>query len=121
MSELKEQFIASNSTGSIQEAGPDLVKKQSQMSAALAKVNQHYIERIQIEWQAAVDLVCNINAAMLAVDKVRLYQHWLKDFSHRRIEDANYAIEATRTLSNIEMKFSMGLLEKQDLQAATAA
>jgi len=68
-----------------------------------------------------VGLVRSISAATLAVDKVRLYQDCLKDFSRRRIEDADYAMEAARTLSNIEMKLSMGLLEKEDLQAAKAA
>jgi hypothetical protein len=91
------------------------------MSAVLAEVNQHHMERIQTEWQEAVDLIWKLNATMLVTDKVRLYQDWLEDFFHRRIEDENYAVEAARTLSNIEMKFSMGLLEKQDLQAAKAA
>ena len=62
-----------------------------------------------------------INGAVLPADKLRIYQDWLKDFSHRRTEDANYAMEAARDLSNTEMKLSMGLIEKEDLQAAKAA
>jgi hypothetical protein len=122
MSEVKDRSIANTPTGSIQMTGPEPIKKysQTQMSAALAEVNRHYIERIQTEWQEAAGLVANLNAAMLATDKVRLYQDWLKDFSYRRIEDANYAMEAVRKLSYVEMKLSMGLLDKQDQQAATA-
>ncbi len=105
---------------SIQQAQAEAIKNRSQMSEALAEVNRHYIERIETEWQEAADLVAKLNAAMLATDKVRLYQDWLKDFFYRRMEDASYATEAAHTLSNIEMKLSMGLCNKQDQQAAKA-
>jgi hypothetical protein len=54
-------------------------------------------------------------------DKIKFYQNWLRDFSRRRIEDADFAMKAARTLSNIEMKPSMGLVEKEDLQTAKVA
>jgi hypothetical protein len=119
----KEKSITSTPTGSIQVPGPEPMKKHSQklMSAALADVNQHYIERVQAEWQEAADLFCNINSTMLAADKIKFYQKWLRDFSRRRIEDADFAMKAARTLSNIEMKLSMGLVEKEDLQTAKVA
>ena len=52
---------------------------------------------------------------------VKLYQDWLKGFSQRRMEDANYAIEAAQVLSSTEMKLFMGLVDKEDTQAAKAA
>lgn len=116
MFEVKEQSIVSTPAGS----RPEAIKNGSQMSEALAEVNQHYIERIETEWWEAADLVSKLNAVMLATDKVRLYQDWLKDFACRRMEDASYAIEAARTISSIEMKLSMGLRDKQDQQAAKA-
>ena len=78
--------------------GPEAINKQPLISAKLAEVNEHYLQRIQAEWQEAFDLIWKINCAVLAADKIRLYRDWLKDFSHRRIEDANYAMEAARAL-----------------------
>jgi hypothetical protein len=37
------------------------------------------------------------------------------------MEDVNYAMEAAQVLSSTEMKRSMGLVEKEDLEAAKAA
>jgi hypothetical protein len=64
----------------------------------LAEVNEHCLRRIVAEWQEAFDLIWKINCALLAGDKIRVYRDWLKNFSHRRIEDANYAMEAARYL-----------------------
>ena len=68
------------------------------ISAKLTEVNEHCLQRIQAEWQEAFDLIWKINGAVLAGDKIRLYRDWLKDFSRRRIEDANYAMEAACAL-----------------------
>lgn len=116
MPQVKAQSIAA---GSIQERSK-ATKTQSQMFAVLVEVNQHYVGRAQREWQEAVTLVLKCSSD-LSVDRVGLYQEWLRDFYKRRMEDAQYAMEAARTLSGIEMKLSMGLVEKEDVEAAKAA
>ena len=118
MSEVKEQSIASAAKRLMQATGAEA---KPSISAKLAEVNAHYLHRIQAEWQEAFHVFWKINGAVLPANKLRLYQDWLKDFSHRRAEDANYAMEAALDLSNTEMKLSMGLIEKEDLQAAKAA
>ena len=55
------------------------------------------------------------------LDKVKLYQDWLKFFSQRRMEDVNYAMEAAQILGSTEMQLFMGLVDKEDLRAAKAA
>ena len=99
----------------------EMIQKQSDISARLADINQHFAERIKVEILETLDIVQKINAATLPLDKVKLYQDWLKFFSQRRIEDVNYAMEAAQVLSSTEMKLSMGLVDKEDLQAAKAA
>ena len=99
----------------------EMIQKQSDISARLADINQHFAERIKVEILETLDIVQKINAATLPLDKVNLYQDWLKFFSQRRMEDVNYAMEATQVLSSTEMKLCMGLVDKEDLQAAKAA
>ena len=99
----------------------EMIQKQSDISARLADINQHFAERIKVEFLETLDVVQKINAATLPLDKVKLYQDWLKGFSQRRMEDANYAMEAAQVLGSTEMKLSMGLVDKEDLQAAKAA
>jgi hypothetical protein len=99
----------------------EMIQKQSDISARLADINQHFAERIKVEILETLDTVQKINAATLPLDRVRLYQDWLKFFSQRRMEDVNYAMEAAQVLSSTEMKLSMGLVDKEDLQAAKAA
>ena len=99
----------------------EMIQKQSDISARLADINQHFAERIKVEILETLDIVQKINAATLPHDKVKLYQDWLKFFSQRRMEDVNYAREAAQVLSSTEMKLSMGLVDKEDLRAAKAA
>ena len=99
----------------------EMIQKQSDISARLADINQHFAERIKVEILETLDTVQKINAATLPLDRVRLYQDWLKFFSQRRMEDVNYAMEAAQVLSSTEMKLFMGLVDKEDLQAAKAA
>ena len=99
----------------------EMIQKQLDISARLADINQHFAERIKVEILETLDTVQKINAATLPLDRVRLYQDWLKFFSQRRMEDVNYAREAAQVLSSTEMKLSMGLVDKEDLQAAKAA
>ena len=99
----------------------EMIQKQSDISARLADINQHFAERIKVEILETLDTVQKINAATLPLDRVRLYQDWLKFFSQRRMEDANYAMEAAQVLGSTEMKLFMGLVDKEDLQAAKAA
>jgi len=99
----------------------EMIQKQSDISARLADINQHFAERIKVEILETLDIVQKINAATLPLDKVKLYQDWLKFFSQRRMEDVNYAMEAAQLLSSTEMKLFMGLVDKEDLQAAKAA
>ena len=99
----------------------EMIQKQSDISARLADINQHFAERIKVEILETFDIVQKINAATLPLDKVKLYQDWLKFFSQRRMEDVNYAMEAAQLLSSTEMKLFMGLVDKEDLQAAKAA
>jgi hypothetical protein len=99
----------------------EMIQKQSDISARLADINQHFAERIKVEILETVDTVQKINAATLPLDRVRLYQDWLKFFSQRRMEDVNYAMEAAQVLSSTEMKLFMGLVDKEDLRAAKAA
>ena len=99
----------------------EMIQKQSDISARLADINQHFAERIKVEILETLDIVQKINAATLPLDKVNLYQDWLKFFSQRRMEDVNYAREAAQVLSSTEMKLSMGLVDKEDLRAAKAA
>jgi len=118
MSEVKEQSIAASAARRLMQATGAEAKP---IYAKLAEVNAHYLHRIQAEWQEAFHVFWKINGAVLPADKLRLYQDWLTDFSHRRTEDASYAMEAARDLSNTEMKLSMGLIEKEDQQAAKVA
>jgi len=99
----------------------EMIQKQSDISARLADINQHFAERIKVEILEMLDTVQKINAATLPLDRVRLYQDWLKFFSQRRMEDVNYAMEAAQVLSSTEMKLFMGLVDKEDLRAAKAA
>jgi hypothetical protein len=99
----------------------EMIQKQSDISARLADINQHFAERIKVEILETLDTVQKINAATLPLDRVRLYQDWLKFFSQRRMEDVNYAMEAAQVLSSTEMKLFMGLVDKEDLRAAKAA
>ena len=99
----------------------EIIQKQSDISARLADINQHFAERIKVEILETLDTVQKINAATLPLDRVRLYQDWLKFFSQRRMEDVNYAMEAAQVLSSTEMKLFMGLVDKEDLRAAKAA
>ena len=99
----------------------EIIQKQSDISARLADINQHFAERIKVEFLETLDVVQKINAATLPLDRVRLYQDWLKFFSQRRMEDVNYAMEAAQVLSSTEMKLFMGLVDKEDLRAAKAA
>jgi hypothetical protein len=99
----------------------EMIQKQSDISARLADINQHFAERIKVEILETLDTVQKINAATLPLDRVRLYQDWLKFFSQRRMEDVNYAMEAAHVLSSTEMKLFMGLVDKEDLRAAKAA
>ena len=99
----------------------EMIQKQSDISARLADINQHFAERIKVEILETLDIVQKINAATLPLDRVRLYQDWLKFFSQRRMEDVNYATEAAQVLSSTEMKLFMGLVDKEDLRAAKAA
>jgi hypothetical protein len=99
----------------------EMIQKQSDISARLADINQHFAERIKVEILETLDTVQKINAATLPLDRVRLYQDWLKFFSQRRMEDVNYAMEAAQVLSSTEMKLFMGLVDKVDLRAAKAA
>ena len=99
----------------------EMIQKQSDISARLADINQHFAERIKVEILETLDIVQKINAATLPLDRVRLYQDWLKFFSQRRMEDVNYAMEAAQVLSSTEMKLFMGLVDKEDLRAAKAA
>ena len=99
----------------------EMIQKQSDISARLADINQHFAERIKVEILETLDIVQKINAATLPIDKVKLYQDWLKGFSQRRMDDTNYAMEAAQVLGSTEMKLSMGLVDKEDLRAAKAA
>ena len=99
----------------------EIIQKQSDISARLADINLHFAERIKVEILETLDTVQKINAATLPLDKVKLYQDWLKFFSQRRMEDVNYAMEAAQVLSSTEMKLFMGLVDKEDLRAAKAA
>jgi hypothetical protein len=76
----------------------EMVQKQSDISARLAEINQHYAERIKVEFFEMLDVVQKINAETLPIDKVKLCQDWLNGFSQRRMEDANYAMEAAQVL-----------------------
>jgi len=99
----------------------EMIQKQSDISARLADINQHFAERIKVEILETLDTVQKINAATLPLDRVRLYQDWLKFFSQRRMEDVNYAMEAAQILGSTEMQLFMGLVDKEDLRAAKAA
>ena len=99
----------------------EMLQKQSDISANLVDISQHYAERIKVELLEALDVVWKINAAALPIAKVKAYQDWLKGFSQRRMEDVNYAMDAAQVLSSTEMKRSMGLVEEEDLVAAKAA
>ena len=99
----------------------EMIQKQSDISARLADINQHFAERIKVEIIESLDIVQKINAATIPLDRVWLYQDWLKFFSQRRMEDVNYAMEAAQVLSSTEMKLFMGLVDKEDLRAAKAA
>ena len=99
----------------------EMLHKQSDISATLVDISQHYAERIKVELLETLDVVWKISAATLPNDKVKLYQNWLKDFSQRRMEDASYAMEAAQMLGSTEMKLFMGLADKEDLQAAKTA
>ena len=99
----------------------EMLRKQSDISATLADLNQHYAERIKVELLETLDVFWKMNAAALPIDKVNLYRNWLTGFSQRRMEDVSYAMEAAQVLSSTEMKRSMGLVENEDLEAAKAA
>ena len=99
----------------------EVIQKQSDISARLADINLHFAERIKAEFLETLDIIQKINATTLPLDKVKLYQDWLKFLSQRRIEDVNYAMEAAQVLGSTEMKLFMGLVDKDDLQAAKAA
>ena len=95
--------------------------QQSQLSAKLAEVNQYYLDRINTEWIEGWKCLAAVNGTMLSVDRMGIYQDWLKGFSQRRMEDASFAMEAARTLSGIDLNLSLGLATREDLLSSTAA
>jgi len=99
----------------------EVIQKHSDISARLADINLHFAERIKAEFLETLDIIQKINAATIPLDRVKLYQDWLKFFSQRRMEDVNYAMEAAQILGSTEMQLFMGLVDKEDLRAAKAA
>ena len=99
----------------------EMIQKHSDISARLADMNLDFAGRIKAEFLETLDIIQKINAATLPLDKVKLYQDWLKFFSQRRMEDVNYAMEAAQILGSTEMQLFMGLVDKEDLRAAKAA
>jgi len=99
----------------------EVIQRQSDISARLADINLHFAERIKAEFLETLDIIQKINAATIPLDRVKLYQDWLKFFSQRRMEDVNYAMEAAQILGSTEMQLFMGLVDKEDLRAAKAA
>ena len=99
----------------------EVIQRQSDISARLADINLHFAERIKAEFLETLDIIQKINAATIPLDRVKLYQDWLKFLSQRRIEDVNYAMEAAQILGSTEMQLFMGLVDKEDLRAAKAA
>ncbi len=95
--------------------------QQSQLSAKLVEANQYYLDRINTEWIEGWKCLAAVNGTMLSVDRMGIYQDWLKGFSQRRTEDAAYAMEVARTLSGIDLNLSLGLATKDDLLSSTAA
>jgi hypothetical protein len=73
----------------------EMIQKQSDISARLADINQHCAKRFNVELREILDVVSKINATTLPLDRVNLYQDWLKAFSQRSVDDAKYAIEAS--------------------------
>jgi hypothetical protein len=88
--------------------------------ASLVEVYRHNLDRMQDEWMQAWNCVFQVNSAPRPVDKMKVCQDWLKGLSQRRTEDAIYAFEVARELSGVEMRFAMGLVTKDDQQAALA-
>src|SRR5215467_4772376 len=53
----------------------EMLHKQSDISATLVDISQHYAERIKVELLETLDVVWKISAATLPNDKVKLYQN----------------------------------------------
>ena len=96
-------------------------EQQSELSAKLVEVNQYYLDRINAEWVEGWKCLAAVNGTMLSVDKMGIYQDWLRGFSQRRMQDASYAMEVARTLSGIDLNLSLGLATREDLLTSTAA
>ena len=73
----------------------EMIQKQSDISAKLADINQHYAKRFNVELLEVLEVVSKINSTTLPIERVNLYQDWLRAFSQRSVDDAKYAIEAT--------------------------
>ena len=83
--------------------------------AKLVEVHRHNLDRMQGEWMEAWNRLFQVNSLLRPVDKMKVYQDWLRGFSQRRAEDVTYAFEVARELSGIELQFAIG--SKEDQQA----
>jgi hypothetical protein len=96
-------------------------EQQSELSAKLVEVNQYYLDRINAEWVESWKFLAAVNGTMLSVDRMAIYQDWLRGLSQRRMQDVTYAMEVARTLGGIDLKLSLGLTTREDLLTSTAA
>ena len=84
----------------------DLPSPDSRMWERAIEVNQHYLNRACVEWTEGMDFLAKFNGAMLSVDKIKVYQEWVKGFSQRQAEEPAYAMETARDISGMNFKLS---------------
>ncbi|MFB9261588.1 hypothetical protein ACFFWD_00035 [Bradyrhizobium erythrophlei] len=87
---------------------------QSEFSEKLIEANRHWLEQTQIESNEAWELFRKINSTTSTAEKITGLQDWIKGVTERAAQDAIYAIETMRSLSNIELN----LLARRACEAA---
>ena len=96
------------SNAAVAEAIRDVTKRvtavQSEFSKKLIEASLRWLEQIQIESNHAWEFVRRVNSTASAAERISSFQEWIEGVTERGGEDAIYAIETARALSDIEMK-----------------
>jgi hypothetical protein len=80
------------------------IEVQSQLTQKLLEVNRHCLEQMQLSSTEAWELFWKINTTPSISERLEACQAWTKAVAERGATNTNYLLEATRSLSEIEMK-----------------
>jgi hypothetical protein len=80
------------------------IAAQSEFSEKLVEANKHWLEQMQTESTAAVELFRKVNGTMSPAERIASIQEWVKGVTERAAKDAAFAFETAQALGKIELK-----------------